>query len=414
MGAVEQHRRDGDRCHREQEEPPPPAAQGHEPEQGTRGQEPPRHDARPRRPPVPLLAHVLRHEAVEPEQIEGAGHASHDHLRHLAGVIAQVADRHRTLPIGADGRLLVHRVRRVGDHAGDGPAAELGARERGVTAAAQQGRAVVGGERDRALEPREVEHHPRGDGDGSARGHERGSGESWPPGTAEVATGRGEREQHHPDRDEGELAARERRRSGRDTGEGERSALRRPGRQLHPAERRVQQGHDAEHAEGLRHHEAVVHPQVGIHRGHHRGDGRRPAPPDSASEVGDGPDRHDAGDHREQALPGHRIVEPADERQDGGRERAVLGARAVDEDLPEPHAVGELASLGGVVERVVEQQRLRPLVGDEHPESPERAGEHRPASGRRERSDGDGGLLGGRCGPTGRGRPGEQRVMFGW
>ena len=275
MGAIEQDGRREHRADGEQEQPAAAATDEPEPDRRARGQQPPRDDARPRRPPVALLPHVLRHEAVEAEQVERAGETRDDHLRELIGVLAQEVDGHRPLPVRTHRRLLVHGVGRVGDDAADRPAAELGSRERGRAGAAEERGAVVGRERHGTFEPRQVERDPRGDGHRRTDRDGATAHEPSTPGATQIASGAGEREHDHAHRHERQLAARQCGEPRDDPRGDERARARAPGRIVHPRERQMQQRHHGQHAERFRHDEAVVHPEVRIRRRDHgRDDGR--------------------------------------------------------------------------------------------------------------------------------------------
>ncbi len=125
---------------------------------------------------------------------------------------------------------------------------------------------------------------------------------------------------------------------------------------------RQPEGDDHEqHRRRLRHHEAVVHPQVRVDRGDPGGGDARPPPADAAGEQPDADDHRDPDHGHHRPLPRHRIVHPAHRCQQQRRERAVLGARPAVEGVDEAVAIGELHGLGAVPQRVVQAADPGPI-----------------------------------------------------
>ena len=191
------------------------------------------------------------------------------------------------------------------------------------------------------------------------------------------------RQPGEPDGVQGDLAARQRAEPD-EHAEGDGPARCRPAVEVEGDE----QGHGDEQAgQRLGHHERVVDPQVRVDRGDRRGDepdaGPGQAPPD---EPDDG-DRGDAEQRRGEALPldvAAAAEAPRREVQRG--QRAVLGAGQLGQRLAEPVALAVPAGLDAVVERVVEQQLVVDLDGEEVAEPPHRPDRRDDGEAERRRS----------------------------
>lgn len=332
---------------------------------GSQGREhPERADARSHGPARPLLPDVLRDEIVELVQVEGAQHAQHRELGEHAHVLVRVAQRCGALRGAAHRRIAVELPRGVADDAIDHPPGTVAAGERLVAVGAEQGGAVVGGEQHRPIESDHVEHGPGRDHGDRRGGQDRHRDQA----VAMVAAGAPDHQPRERD-EERELAPRQGGEPDEDTEPCQRCTAARPLRtQEHDQGRHHQQRRQA-----LGHDEAVVHPQVRVHR---RDRGRHDSHAGARHVAAEQPDQchhHDADGGGDEALPGYVVTGPAHRCQHDRGERTVLGTGHVLEDLPEQLPPGELSCLGAVVPRVVQQQRPIPLGHREVPVSPRRA-----------------------------------------
>ena len=128
------------------------------------------------------------------------------------------------------------------------------------------------------------------------------------------------------------------------------------------------------HGQRLRHHERVVDPQVRVDGGDRRGDEPDPRPGQAPADEPDDGDGGDAEQRRGEALPRDVVAAAeAPRREVQRRQRAVLGARQLGQRLAEPVALAVPPGLDAVVQRVVEQQLVVDLDGEQVAQPPHRA-----------------------------------------
>ena len=190
MAAVE-HRGDGEhRDDRHGEQPPRPSGEQEPAGDRERGEDPPAHDAGPRRPARSLVTDVGLEERVDAVQVDGAQDARGDDLRDVTEMIPRVVERRVALAGTAHRRVDVDVVRRMLEHALDRPTTLVRPEERGVAVGAEQGRAVVGRQQGGTLEADEVGDDPgHQDGDRGGDEHSRAGEPSTDPDARHLRSG---------------------------------------------------------------------------------------------------------------------------------------------------------------------------------------------------------------------------------